>query len=274
MKYSTKIIRTPVNVQPVFHLVDLFEEAIEYERNYRLPFNSICFCDRENPEDPSWIELLEKGTRHPFQKNTVCFTTCDTPMRIRYTTVNRHFCIHFRYELFPGVDLFSGLKERYILNNKTLPEKIKAVFTEPDLLKRLTRAESVAMEVILSLWPENLPIDRTRMEQFSGLLQYVNIHLDSRMGIPEMASLMGWSEAYFSRTFRSVFHITPKQYLVRELYARAVSLLNDPQKSIKEVSETLKFSSEFNFSRFIRHYSGHSPSELRRWNQGPVYVRK
>ena len=274
MKYPVDTVRTRVHIQPVLHLVDFFEESTEYDRHWKLPFNSLSLCVRENPRDPSWIELPEKGSRIRYEAGITHFTTVETPMRIRYTTANRHFCIHFRYELFPGVDLFSGLHERYIMKDKNLAQKIKAVFAEPDPVKRLAGAEAIAMEIILRFWPEKLPIELEKMERFAPLLRYVNTHLDSRLGIPEMASFMGWSEAYFSRTFRSVFRITPKQYLVRELFARAMSLLNHPQKSIKEISDELKFSSEFNFSRFIRHYSGHSPSELRSRHSGPLYVRK
>ena len=274
MKCSSTTIRSQVNIQPVFRLVDFFSESTEYERNWKLPFNSLSLCVRENPHDPSWVELLENEKRLYYEENVAHFTTCDTPMRIRYTTANLHLCIHFRYELFPGVDLFSSLHERYVLKEKKWAEKIRRVFAEPDSMKRLAKAEIVAMEVVVKYWPEHLPLDLERMAQFSSLLQYVNDHLDSRMGIAEMASRMGWCEAYFSRMFHSVFHITPKQYLIRQLYARAVGLLSDPQKSVKEVAAELKFSTEFNFSRFIRHYSGYSPSDIRHGPSGPLYVIK
>ena len=274
MKNSQNVVRSQVNIQPVFRLVDFFEESVEYERSWQLPFNSLALCVRENPNDPSWIELPEKQSRIYYEKGIAHFTTVETPMRIRYTTANRHFCIHFRYELFPGVDLFSGLHKRYIMKNKNLAQKIKAVFAEPDQMKRLAGAEAIAMEVILQFWPEKLPIELEKMERFAPLLRYVNTHLDNQLGIPEMASFMGWSEAHFSRVFHSVFHITPKQYLVRELFARALGLLNDPGKSIKEISAELGFSSEFNFSRFIKQYSGQAPSQLRRTASGPLYVRK
>ena len=274
MKNSQNVVRSQVNIQPVFRLVDFFEETTEYERNWQLPFNSLALCVRDDPEDPSWIELPEKNCRIYYEANVPYFTTCDTPMRIRYTPANRHFCIHFRYELFPGVDLFSGIRERYILKDKQLPDKIKSVFSDPDPLRRLARAEAVTMAMLLDFWPKHLPLDLHKALDFGEFFQYVRKKLDCRIGIPEMAAIMGWSEAHFSRVFHSVFHITPKQYLVRELFARALGLLNDPGKSIKEISAELGFSSEFNFSRFIKQYSGQAPSQLRRTASGPLYVRK
>ena len=92
MKNSQNVVRSQVNIQPVFRLVDFFEETTEYERNWQLPFNSLALCVRDDPEDPSWIELPEKNCRIYYEANVPYFTTCDTPMRIRYTPANRHFC--------------------------------------------------------------------------------------------------------------------------------------------------------------------------------------
>lgn len=266
--------RTPVNIQPSLHLVDLFEESVSYDRFWRLPFNALSLCVKEDPEDPSFVEVARTGERFFYKEGIISFTACDTPMRIRYTTGNLHYCIHFRYELFPGMDLFSGLCKRYMLEDPLLEEKIRHIFTEKDPVKKIATAEAVLMESILRFWPGSLPLDLSMMEKFSPLLRYVDDHLDSQLGIPEMAELMGWSQGHFSRVFHKVFHITPKQYLLRELFARALNLLKDPEKSIKEVAEELKFSSEFNFSRFIRQHSSYTPSQLRRKNPGPLYIRK
>ena len=276
MKYpSSYFIRTSVAGQPRLQLVDLFVESTEYVRDWRLPFNSISLITRADPDDLSWCELLEEKRRVYLEKDLFSFTTCDTPMRLRYSTANEHCCIHFRYELFPGVDIFSGLHKRYKIEDESLKEKVKAVFAEKDQMRKIAMAEHIASEIALMFWPESLPVDMKEMMQFSELFQYVKEHLNSQLSIGDMASFMGWSDAYFSRTFHRVFHVTPKQYLIRELVVRATGLLNDTGKSIKEIAAELNFSSEFNFSRFIHHYTNSSPSQLRKQlNKGPLYVRK
>jgi AraC-like DNA-binding protein len=261
--------------QPRLQLVDLFVESTEYVRDWRLPFNSISLITRADPEDLSWCELLEDKRRFLMTEGALAFTTCDTPIRLRYSTACEHCCIHFRYELFPGVDIFSGLHTRFLINNESLKDKIRAVFAEKDQMRKIAMAEHIASEVSLMFWPESLPVDMKDMMQFSELFQYVKEHLDSQLSIGDMASFMGWSDAYFSRKFHRVFHVTPKQYLIRELVVRATGLLNDTGKSIKEIAAELKFSSEFNFSRFIHHYTNSSPSVLRKQqNKGPLYIRK
>ena len=257
-------LRTQTTGQPVLRLVDLFEESTEYKRSWYLPFNSLCFVAAEDSADLSWVDLPEQKIRLFYQEGSAYFTTCNTPMQIRYTKANLHYCIHFRFELFPGVDLFSGIHKRYIVKNKKIIERIAETFTLSDPLKKNVMAESAALETALDFWPDQLPLNIKEMEQFSQLLEYVKLNLNNQLGVARMAAFMGWSEDYFLRKFHKVFHTTPKQYLVRELLAEILELLKDPNKSLKQIAEELKFSSEFNFSRFVRHYAGNSPSELRR----------
>ena len=264
MASSEGFFRTPTASQGVLRLVDLFTESTEYERSWCLPFNCLSFTAEENDSDPSWVDLPEEKKRIFYRRGTAAFTSCNTPMRIRYTKANLHYCIHFRYELFPGVDLFSGIHKRYIVKNKKIIERIAETFTLSDPLKKNVMAESAALETALDFWPDQLPLNIKEMEQFSRLLEYVKLNLNNQLGVARMAAFMGWSEDYFLRKFHKVFHTTPKQYLVRELLAEILELLKDPNKSLKQIAEELKFSSEFNFSRFVRHYAGNSPSELRR----------
>lgn len=275
MNDRTGIIRSVPYFQPSFRLVDLFEERIDSRRSWNLPFNLITLCQEEDPRNPSFVELPEKDLRIEFEKGLISFTTCNTPLTLFFTPANRHCCIHFNYELMPGVDLFSGIRERFAFHDPELAREIGAIFAEPDLLRRTARAEAAAMKFVLRFWPERMPLDLLRMAKFRKLLDFVRGNLERHPGIPEMAASMGWSEAYFSRAFREVFHITPMQYVRRELFIRSLDLLNDPSKSIKEIAAELGFSSEFNFSRFIKQCSKLSPSELRKGERRlPLYVRK
>ena len=274
MKHVPVTVRTSVNFQPAFRLVDLFIEQTSYTKSWELPFNMLAIFLEDDPEDPSWVEVPEQNLHCELKRGLISFTTCNTPLTLHYTPANRHACIHFNYELLPGIDLFFGLRQRYMFRDAALLKELKAVFSDPDPLRRLARAESAAMKMVMRYWPERMPLDLHRMAEFEDVLRYVRKNLASHPGVPEMAARMGWSDAHFARTFREVFHITPKQYLTRELFAESLKLLNDPGKSIKEIAAELGFSSEFNFSRFIKQCSGLAPSGLRKGNDRPLYIRK
>ena len=88
-----------------------------------------------------------------------------------------------------------------------------------------------------------------------------------------MAAAAGWSEPGFSRAFRAAFGVSPKQWLLHSLFARALRLLSDPRLSVKEAAYRLNFSTEFNFSRFVKRRSGFSPTQLREGTRGPLLDR-
>ena len=263
MKPRTFHNKTDVAVQPAFRLVALFEEREEYDRLWRLPFHSLAFCAEEDANDPSWVEV--EGRHLTFAPGQVHFTAAMTPMRIRYTPANRHLCIHFRYELFPGVDVFSGLRGRFRLEDAGGPlgKMIQAVFADPDPLRRLARAETVALEASLPLWPERPPIELVRVAPYAEVLRDVRDTLSARTTVRDLASRMGLPETRFPRVFRSLIGMAPKQWLEQALFDRSLRLLSDPRRSVKDVAYELEFSDEFNFSRFIKRRCGLPPKLLR-----------
>lgn len=276
MKKGASQNLTNVSIQPTFRLVALFEESTEYDRLWRLPFHSLSLCAHDNPADPSWVDLPETGERLRLIPGHVHFTAAFTPMRIRYTTENRHLCIHFRYELFPGVDVFTGLRGRFRLEEGggPLAAKIRDLFADPDPIRRLARAEAVALEATLPFWPERPPLDMARVTPYAAALRDIRDHLDARTGVGDLAKRMGLPATRFAQTFRALLGKTPKHWLEHALFERAVSLLADPSRTIRDVAYTLEFSDEFNFSRFVKRLCGLPPSQLRTGPRGPLLVTK
>lgn len=263
MKPQTFHNKTDVAVQPAFRFVALFEEREEYDRLWRLPFHSLVFCAEEDADDASWVEV--DGERRDFAAGQVSIVAAMTPMRIRFTTANRHLCIHFRYELFPGVDVLSGLRGRFLLEEDGGPlgGKIQGVFADPDPLRRLARAEAAALEAILPLWPESPPVELMRVAPYAETLRDLRNTVDARTSVRDLANRLGLSETRFPRLFRSLIGTAPKQWLEQVLIDRALRLLSDPRRSVKDVAYELDFSDEFNFSRFVKRRCGLPPKLLR-----------
>ena len=230
-------------------------------------------CDRSALDARSWAELPESGRRMPFEPGAVHFTLAGTPMRLRYTTANRHLCIHFRCELLPGVDLFGGRRGRFRLESPALARRIEEAFADSDPLRRLARAETAALEAIVPFWPDRPPVDPERAAPFESVLFALRDRVDARTGTADMAAAAGWSEPGFSRAFCAAFGVSPKQWLLHSLFDRALRLLSDPRLSVKEAAYRLNFSTEFNFSRFVKRRSGFSPTQLREGTQGPLLDR-
>lgn len=269
MKYQNWMV---IAMQPSFRLVALLEETIEYDRFWTLPFHALSLCVSENPRDPSWVELQETGERIAMRKGQVAFMPAGTPVRIRFTTANRHLAIHFRYELFPGVDVFDGLRGRFLLNDadKSLAARIAAVFAEQDPLRRFAAAESVVLAAVLPFWPERMATDLSRLAPYEDALRIMADTLDNRTSVRDLAKRMGLPEAHFASVFRSLVGMSPKQWLEQALFIRARRMLSNSSRTVRDIAYALEFSDEFNFSRFVKRRCGHSPSKLRAAPQGPI----
>lgn len=246
------VVRTDIRQQPVFTLVDAFEETIAYTRSFNLPFNMVAICTEEDPDSPSEIWLPERDKHMYFRKNGIYFTTCNTPIRLRYTRANTHLAIHFQYEILPGIDLFYGIRNRFHFMDPGLAGEVRKSFAEPDPVIRLARCQQIALQVAMRFPPEKSPLDFRNVKIFEELLYFVRNKVDAQVNVQHLSARMGWSEGYFHRRFSDAFRMTPKDFLERALFAKAARLLADPEMNVKQAAAELAFSSQYNFSRFFK----------------------
>lgn len=265
-----------ITVQPVFRLVALFQEAVEYDRRLCLPFHALSMCVRHDALDPSWAEIAESGERIPYVSGNIDLTAAQTPLRNHLSTSCHRLCIHFRYELFPGVDAFAGIHGRFRIDDPggSLAARIKAVFEDTNPLRRFSMAETAALEAMRSLWPDKPAFDILRVAPYESALRAMQGAVTARTGVGDLAEAMGLPEGHFTRAFRSLLGMAPKQWLDQALLDRAKSLLSDRRRTIRDIAYALKFSDEFHFSRFVKRCSRCSPSQIRAFHRGPESKRE
>lgn len=261
-----------LSAQPSFRLVALMEESISYDRHWVFPFHHFSLCVRDDPSDPSWVEVEDTGERFESIPGTALLIAASTPVRIRYTTKNLHKDIHFRYVMFPGVDVFSKVRGCFRVTDPgtILQDKIAAIFADADPMRRFTRAESVALEHVIPIWPERPPLDIHRLAPYTEALHFICGTVNARTSVRDLAVRMKLPASHFSKAFRGLVGTTPKRWLERALFDRALLMLADKGRTIRDIAYALEFSDEFHFSRFVKHRCGYSPSQLRRAPQGPV----
>ena len=79
-----------------------------------------------------------------------------------------------------------------------------------------------------------------------------------------MAEVAGLSQYYFSRSFKQVVGLSPRQYVIRQRVSAAKRLLAQSQCSVLEVSWQLGFSTQTQFTKFFQKHVGMSPTDYRR----------
>lgn len=89
-------------------------------------------------------------------------------------------------------------------------------------------------------------------------------------GIAGLASRAGMSREHFARSFRARFGLSPRDWHLRQLAARAVERLLSSREALGVVADELGFCDAFAFSRFVRRQVGMSPTQLR--EHGPFGV--
>lgn len=260
---SPCFLSVPVGNQARFTLISIFRESVEFCRNYTLPWNILDICSRSEGKDASRVVNLKTGEECSSRENQVSLYPCNLPQQYRHTLRNEHLSIHFKLELFPGVDVYSGQDHIVTEYSPELTERVRKIFDVRDQILLLSLCQEFALHFCHRHWPKKYAFELISMRRFSEVLQYVRSSADARTGIGELAGLMHMPESTFCRRFSETFRVTPKQFLQQELFSQAVKLVLSPDMTVKEAAERLKFSSEFYFSHFFKRMCGLSPRQYR-----------
>lgn len=92
---------------------------------------------------------------------------------------------------------------------------------------------------------------------------YIELHLEDRIVLSELAEQQGYTEYYLSRKFRKETGKTVKDYIKEKRIERAKFLLANTDLSIHEISERLQFSSQSYFTENFRKAVGIHPTAFR-----------
>ena len=249
----------PLAAQARLTLVDVFHESVAYRRFYQRPFDMLGVALRGRGED-SVSTNMRTGEVMTARENDIRLIPCGLPQMYHHTLGAERYGIHFRLELFPGLDVFAGIDSAICENSPALREEAEDIFAEKDRVLMLSRCTEFALRFCHRHWPDHYNFDLERARRFEDLLRELQSVLSARTRVAWMARRAHLSQEAFSRTFREIFRQSPKEYLQQELYRRAAALLLDPGESVKSVADKLDFANEFYFSRFFKKMSGCAPA--------------
>jgi AraC-like DNA-binding protein len=93
---------------------------------------------------------------------------------------------------------------------------------------------------------------------------YIGERLAGCIGVSEIARAAGLSRTYFSRLFREVEGVTPREYIEHLRMKKAVELLYQKRKAVKEIASECGYGDVNYFCRAFKRVTGLSPGMYRR----------
>lgn len=190
------------------------------------------------------------------------------PFRFMFLGGFTHNWVHFRSRTLLRMPEFRKLMS--VSNRQEAPvlwEKFLACAQDQHTLKDALEANQLLHELLLPFLEKTGSVGSRRpreLERFQCVLDYAAKHLEEPIEIPQLATLCNLNRNDFSREFRRVFGIPPKQYLTQLRMERAKEQLLTTDETVKEIAAHCGYDNEYFFYRIFKKYARISPAEYRR----------
>lgn len=98
--------------------------------------------------------------------------------------------------------------------------------------------------------------------QMRALTQYIDLNLEGKLCLEQLAAVAGLSTSYLCRAFRQSRSCSPMQYVMQRRLNVARTLLRDGRLALSEIAIRCGFADQPHFTRVFRTATGETP---RRW---------
>lgn len=100
-------------------------------------------------------------------------------------------------------------------------------------------------------------------EQVQHCCNYIQLHVEEKLTIAELAEMVGYTENYLSKKFKQETGQRIHSYILSQKMERAKELLRGSQENVQTLAERLGFSSQSHFGEQFKQYTGLSPKAWR-----------
>lgn len=235
-------------------------ERLVFHRICTFPQNIFFLVDTETGKQKDFVRDPASGIVMPLKKDCFYFIPNETPVEYLFTDEITFMTFHFNLELYPGRDLYHGMHGIHSGHESEMTNRIRNIFEETDAVRSVIRFKTAIMDFCLTHWPAN---QSNGPEPYSPLFLKIREQCSAQLTVAKLAEEEGITAEAFSRRIRRDLGTTPKKLIQSELLRRISVLLGNPEISISDIAEMLRFSSVFYLSRFFHDQTGMSPSAYR-----------
>lgn len=198
---------------------------------------------------------VTEGHAYFIPASTIIKTHCDDYMEQYYI----NFVTQYKNLPLTSLYSFDFETDSFDLTLNLIQGIIKA-------FQRQTHTDYVflntAISTFLSLFIKE--IKQQNFSVFTSTLKYIDHHLHEKLDIKSLAKAIGYTPEYFSSFFKSVFHVSPQQYIIEKRITLAKHLLLSTSLPIADISVACGYEDSLYFSRLFSKQTLCSPSQFRK----------
>lgn len=204
------------------------------------------------------------------QAGQICFLNCHNPHEYHTVGHARFYWLHvdggnthaiYRYLLEErGGFVFSAPNAqmtRDSLNEILSLFKNDQTFNETWLSTKLNQ---VLARLIEDGYSDNLSQSRSPIAES---ISFIKKHYAEEISLSDIAGAVNMSRFHFSRRFKSEYGYSPHEYIILMRINRAKHLLTTTTDPVKNIAQSVGYSSAANFTNAFTKHVGFSPTEFR-----------
>lgn len=206
----------------------------------------------------AWFRQEDSEIR--LQKGWLYVLPVMQPYSLRHDVEDPLEVLWFHVELdlslgmdFTAVEILEEEELYYLLNS------IRILQQNPECFQDVTRL----FDIFLKRLDERLSIYRTGSSRMKRVLNYIEEHIAEEVKVQKLAECAGMERSYFTRCFKEIFHMCPRQFVyARKMSAGAQALLRGC--TVKQAAGECGYSDEKAFTRAFKKYMEVTPGEYKK----------
>lgn len=100
-------------------------------------------------------------------------------------------------------------------------------------------------------------------EYYHKAVEFISMNYSSKITITDLASYIGIDRSYLYSIFKEQIDVSPQEFLINCRVNRACELMTNHELSIGDISRSVGYEDQLNFSRIFKQIKGSSPKEYR-----------
>ena len=200
--------------------------------------------------------IFEVGNKRVVTKpGDVLFLPADMPYQVEYS-VSESIVVHLA-----GCNYSEA--ESFCLESPAAIElRFQRLLESWNERHSVNQAKSIVYDILEKIENDKkMSLDNTA---FARCRRYMDEHFcDPELNVDAVCDVGFISVSSLQRAFRTYLGLSPKQYLIKIRMNRALELLTENERSVKEIAFACGFADEKYFSRAFRKRYGYPPSQLK-----------